>query len=248
MVAAGLSDQLVMSAVQRSGSDGLDLTPAGLVQLKKGGVSDALVHYLLTGEMTMPRAASASAAPAPGEPETRAAGPEKSTSEIPNEVRADDGVYYRDGDDLRRIEAKSVYQTRTGSTAVSRLTFGIKKARINAKLQGLTAEVQFTQSPRFYIHLEDEESIGEYILVRFTPKQGNRELEVASRGIGKAQAGLPEKDVFPTQFERLDKSIFVLSPKLALGPGEYSLLVIQEPVGNASAGIVPRKLYDFGIR
>jgi hypothetical protein len=155
-----------------------------------------------------------------------------------------------DGTTVRRIEAKTPYQTRTGSTAVARLTFGIKKKRLNAMLAGLAADVQVSQSPSFYIHVTDNESVGEYYLIKFTVKQqvGRRELEVASAGFGKAQTGFAEQDIFLVDTKRIDKDIYIVTPKVGLSAGEYCLLVVPQATLSGQTGLTPRKIFDFSVR
>ncbi|MDO8595675.1 MAG: hypothetical protein Q7R45_03530, partial [Sulfuricaulis sp.] len=210
MVRAGLSDQVVMGAIRGATARNFDLTAKGLVDLAKAGVSEAVILAMQDD------AAAASSAKAP--PPIAAATPGAtarsdsgrtplSATAVPAAVLAEDGLYYIDGGTVKRVEAKTPYQTRSGSTMVSRLTFGIKRNRLNAMLSGLSADVQVTQSPRFYLHLEESESVGEYYLIRFTVKQqqGRRELEVGSAGLGKVQAGFEEKDIFLIEATRLQK-------------------------------------------
>ena len=170
---------------------------------------------------------------------------------MPPMVAAEAGLYYVSEQGLVRVEAKTPYQTRTGSTLVSKLTFGIKPARINAMLMGLRSDLQVVSAPKFYMHLGQilgqSESIGEYYLVKFTVKEsgGRREIEIGSANFMKFQAGFPEKDLFQIDATRVDKDIYLMTPKSALGGGEYGIL--QLPQGSAPAPL-PRKIFDFGVR
>ena len=47
MVSSGLSDQLVMSSIRRSGNTDFDVTPQGLIALKKADVSEAIISLML---------------------------------------------------------------------------------------------------------------------------------------------------------------------------------------------------------
>jgi hypothetical protein len=252
MISAGLSDQVIIGSIRQASAKNFDLSPMGLVALKKGGASDALIVFMQTGEAP----ASSDAVPAVGTPPDKPAVSTEKTAApsgspaIPPVVVSEDGVYYVDGPSVHRIEARTPYQTRTGSTAVSRLTLGIKKARLNAMLPGLSADLQVSQSPKFYVHTAENESVGEYYLIRFTVKQaqGRRELEVGSAGLGKAQAGFAEKDIYLIEAKRLEKNIYVVTPKVALPAGEYSLLVVPQVTGSGQTGLTPRKIFDFGVR
>lgn len=249
MVAAGLSDQLVMSAIERAPSKRFDLSVAGLIALKKASVSEALIMFMQTGAAPVARAAVDTSAPPPVAP---AISRNETTlfAAVPASVRNEDGVYYLNGTSVERIEAKTPYQTRTGSTAIARLTFGIKKKRLNAMLPGLTADLHVSQTPRFYVHLAENESVGEYYLIKFTVKQaqGRRELEVGSAGLGKAQAGFAEKDIFLIDAKRVEKDLYLVTPKIGLSVGEYSLLVVPQASISGQTGLTPRKIFDFSVR
>lgn len=254
MVGAGLSDQVIIASIRQAPGRNFDLAPSGLVALKKAGVSDALILAMQNAgapaASSRPDTVSGAGSGAPGAPKVAAAPPEGGAGGVPAAVLVEDGLYYIDGANVRRIEAKTPYQTRTGSTAVSRLTIGIKKAKLNAMLLGLTAESQVSQSPQFYLRLAESESIGEYYLVKFTvnQSQGRRELEVGSKGLGKAQSGFAEKDIFLTDAKRIQKDVYLVTPKTGLSVGEYGLLVIAQTNSSAQTGLTPRKIFDFGVR
>lgn len=254
MVSAGLSEPIIMSAIRSAPAKSFDLTPMGLVSLKKAGVSDALIQSMQNGGAVPPevKPAAPAAEAKPGE-SVKPSGPLSSVvgaGTAPGAVLAEDGVYYVDGANLRRVEAKAPYQTRTGSTAVSRLTLGIKRAKLNAMLPGLSAEVPVSQSPQFYVHLAESESVGDYYLLKFTVNQGQgrRELEVGSAGLGKAQAGFAEKDIFLVEARRLEKNVYLITSKTGLSAGEYALLVVPQATGSAQTGLTPRKIFDFSVR
>ncbi len=259
MVAAGLSEQIVITSVRSAKSHKFDLTPTGLIGLKKSGLSDAIITAMMTAADVAPPASTAGVAES-GRPTTAPkAEPPASTggtlptdsADVPSVVAAEPGLYYIGDNGIVRIEAKTPYHTRTGSTMVSRLTLGIKPARINAMLMGLRSDLQVTTTPRFYMHLDQvlgqTESVGEYYLVRFTVKEsrGRREIEIASRNFVKFQAGFPEKDLFQISATRIQKAIYLLTPKSALPGGEYGIL--QLPQGSSPTP-APKKIFDFGIR
>ena len=250
MVAAGLSEQVILSAIQQAPPKSFDLTPGGLVALKKAGVADTIILAMQNGGVApaAPKAAAPPSKPAPTAP--AAVSTENAEPGVPAAVSAEDGVYAIEGTTVRRIEAKAPYQTRTGSTAVSRLTLGIKRAKLNAMLLGLNAESGVGGSPQFYVHLAPSESIGEYYLVKFTvnQSQGRRELEVGSAGLGKAQAGFAEKDIFLTDAKRVGKDLYLVTSKTGLSVGEYGLLVIAQATSSAQTGLTPRKIFDFSVR
>lgn len=256
MVAAGLSEQIIIASIRDAKAQSFDVSPNGLIGLKKGGVSDSIIAIMMSpGAAPSANAASTDKRPVPPAPSSSAAAPlatlAPASGAVPPMVAAEAGLYYVGEQGLVRIEAKTPYQTRTGSRLVSRLTLGIKPARINAMLQGLRSDLQVVSAPKFYMHLGQvlgqSESIGEYYLVKFTVKEsgGRREIEIGSANFAKFQAGFPEKDLFQMDTKRIDKDIYLMTPKSALGGGEYGIL--QLPQGSSPAPL-PRKIYDFGVR
>lgn len=256
MVTAGLSEQIVVAAIRDAKTRSFDVSPNGLIALKKGGVSDSVIAMMMNpGAAPSANVASAATIPVPPPPSSSAATPlatlAPASGAVPAMVAAEAGLYYVSEQGLVRVEAKTPYQTRTGSTLVSKLTLGIKPARINAMLQGLRSDLQVVSAPKFYMHLGQvlgqSESIGEYYLVKFTVKErdGRREIEIGSANFMKFQAGFPEKDLFQVDATRVDKDIYLMTPKSALGGGEYGIL--QLPQGS-SPSPAPRKIFDFGVR
>lgn len=71
LVTAGLSDQVVTTSIRQAAAKDFDLTPTGLIALKKAGVSDALIVAMQ--ERSVPLAEPPKPAPAP-EPQSPCSG------------------------------------------------------------------------------------------------------------------------------------------------------------------------------
>ena len=65
MVKGGLGESTVLQAIDGA-EPGFDTSPDGLVKLKQGGVSDAVIQRILAKKGAAPAAAPAAAAPPPG--------------------------------------------------------------------------------------------------------------------------------------------------------------------------------------
>lgn len=259
LVSAGLPEDIIIQKIRTTERRNFDLTANGLVQLSKAKVSPRIIKVMMdpnTPDIPGPAAtlAQPTTSASDREPTTKAESDEasnSSTKPIPAIVTSDEGLYYISNEsEVIRIEAKTPYQTRTGSVLASALTLGIKPARLNAMLPGLRADLQVTGTPQFYLNLSDGESVGEYYLVRFTVKEqrGRREIEVGSKSFFKAQAGFPEKDLFLLESERLQKDIYLVRPKSALPGGEYGILQIPRATAEGQTSLTPRRIYDFGVR
>src|SRR5258707_137574 len=54
MVQAGLGESVVLATVRTAGATSFDLSPDGLIALKKGGVSDAIVSVMIDPKAAVP--------------------------------------------------------------------------------------------------------------------------------------------------------------------------------------------------
>ena len=68
MVSGGLSEQVIVTAIQQSTKRDFDLSPSGLVALKKGGVSDALISEMQRAAAPLSRPVPPQAPPADASP------------------------------------------------------------------------------------------------------------------------------------------------------------------------------------
>ena len=68
MVSGGLSDQVIVTAIQQSNKLAFDLSPAGLIDLKKNGVSDSLISAMQRAATPLSNPAPPQASPANASP------------------------------------------------------------------------------------------------------------------------------------------------------------------------------------
>jgi hypothetical protein len=252
LVQAGLSEDLVVTKIKKNGK-AFDLTTGQLVQLKKAGVSDTIIKLMLD-----PRAAQESG----DRPAAKSAVPVNPTSEPanpPSSPRAEpgstgtlfpdeQGVYWANGGrELVRMEGMGVSNVRTGSTLVSGVTGGIKRARINAQLRGARSEFRMKErQPQFYFYLPENSSIGDYILLKVAQRLDVRQIEIGQQTFWKKQVGVDQAMEVPFTQKRVKSRIYLVTPNHELEPGEYAFYT--------AAGISAIELkkesgrvYDFGI-
>lgn len=271
MVQAGLGETVVLATIRTATARAFDVTPTGLIDLKKNGVSDAIVALMIDPAGTLaPTVQSAPvAAPIlPGMPaiDTRARIDSSSASpEIPREP----GIYWDKGHDgahnLIALEPTVFSQAKSGGFLTSALTYGIKKINWKAVSRGSAAGMKVTEtSPTFYFYFESKGGLSaggfagwlagatspnEFVLARMTSKARERELIVAEFGALGGNSGARSKDTIDIEIERLSAGVYRVKPSRPLEPGEYCFFyaggigTLGMPGGGPGGG----KLFDFGI-
>jgi hypothetical protein len=229
LVQAKLPDDIVAQKIDEC-EPHFQLDPSHLIALKQAGVSDNLIRVMAARQSGQR-----------GHTVAQASGGRAEPLSVPDE----DGVYWiPQGAPLQRIEGMAISNDRTGSTFVSRLTFHIKRERINAQLRNQHAVVQIpSHQPTFYFCLPEGASIGDYLLIKLAQRSDVRQIEVAERTFWKEQRGIDHFAEFDVTYSRVRSHLYTVTPKAELPTGEYGFYV--------ASGIeltkVDRRIYDFGI-
>jgi hypothetical protein len=269
MVQAGLGESVVLATIRTAPATRFDLSPDGLIALKKGGVSDAIVAVMIDPKAvpvpSTPAVAPALFTPAPVDTRARV----DSATASP-EIPRDPGIYLdkgRDGThDLTALEPTVFSQGKTGGMFTSALTYGVKKVKMKAVTRGSAAGFHVTQrQPTFYFYFEAKgsglgntggfsgwlagaTSPNEFVLARMTSTSKDRELVVGEWGAFGGNSGTRSKDTVDLQIEKLTGGVYRVRPAAALDPGEYCFFYAGGvsalgALGGGNAG----KLFDFGI-
>lgn len=235
MVAAGLSDQIVIGAIQQAKIRNFDLSPAALIDLKAKKVSDSVVAAMLSP-------GGPSAGPPAFQPP--GFGFPSGNSDDPLVAHAP-GFYLDTGEGrtprLQPLGTPQITNMRAGGGAALALTGGLFGSKnLNYRVRGEAASVRAPTDAVFYYY-----ALGVYganadgvILLRLQKKGREREYTFARAG-GPGGVRGAEGDVELT-VEKVAEGIYRLTPKSPLAPGEYGL---AESTGVAGPGAV----YDFGV-
>lgn len=265
MVQAGLGEAVVLATVRTASATSFDLSPDGLIALKKGGVSDAIVSVMIDPKATPTPTSSPVGFPlvGGGSTDTRARIDSSTASpEIPRET----GIYWDKGQNgnhnLIVMEPTVFSQGKTGGVFTSALTYGIKKMKMKAVIRGSSAVMRIGEArPTFYFYFESKgsglggmsgwltgaTSPNEFILAKMTSrtKSNDRELIVGEFGTFGGSSGTRAKDTIDVEIDRLSGGIYRVRPAVALGTGEYCFFQAGGAGAMAAAG---GKLFDFGIQ
>lgn len=231
---SGFSDDVIITRIKKN-AKAFDLSTPELVELKKAGLSDVVVRYLLDPSQPW-------SPPASGTPQTaKEAAPSQPARRFPKDefaatVPPEPGLYRILNGNPVPMDTKVLLATGGGGLGM------LKKSKVLGYLVGPEAQTRFTDpGPRFYLRLAPGKAIEEIVLVSLEQKTDRRELQAASTG------AKPEfrADTI-SQFDSLEvaPSLFRVVPA-KLEPGEYMFLQIgsAEPSKGVSG-----KGFDFGIQ
>ena len=232
MVKAGLAESTVVLAIEQSPCK-FDTSPAALIELKNQGVSPAVLEAML-----------------------RAGEPARASSEQPSAVQGQGSDSKTEGADL--LAEGAYYKGPKGWVKLEQITIGGGGATHIGKMfvpgltpqmvwtfRGAEAPVQITDpKPTFYVKQSPYmanvagHSERDIIIVRFDKKKDHRELQTTSGGSAFTfKAGFSKERTPEIVVTHVSETIFRVTPKVDLPPGEYLLTFGFGGMGG----------YDFGV-
>ncbi len=222
LASAGLSDQVITTKIHAAPSTSFDTSVAGLKALKAGGVSGAVISYMIdpTAAPAAPVVVAAAAPPSPDDP----ASPHSPGVYIL--ATGADGVVH-----LTKLDHITPKNTKTNGAFLSGMTYGLTKAHTKASVDGGRATVQTVDTaPTFYAYIpEDNNSFGgasisvrDLTLVKFDPKENNREINTAAFSVWGSSTGTAEKDKQGFSSEQVKTGVYKMTLIRPLPPGQYA--------------------------
>ncbi len=199
---SGLAEELIVTKIKKNGK-AFDLSTEELMDLRKEGVTDTVIKFLLDpSQPYTPAPPLGLPAPSSGR-----FADDTYASKVPSEQ----GLYRFSGDVLQKVETKMLLGQKRGGGLM-------KKGSLVAYLIGVTSKTRITEfSPVFYLRLPESKGIEEVVLVRLGQTGDRREIAMGSD---------PKKeDVQPDAVKQFDT--VEVGPHLfriatdKLVPGEY---------------------------
>jgi len=243
LVKAGLNSQVIINKIRTSKSN-FDLSTDGLIRLKKAGVSDEIVMIMQgtkggAGVTTTP---------------TNASNTDPNDPMSPHNV----GIYYfseKNGEKkMIELESNVVTQSRAGGMFSSAMTYGIMKVKVKAKVPGITANMQLSETqPVFYFYLNEKDrsmstvkffpsSVNQFQLIKFHVKDKGREVTVGKVNAFGGKYGISDEYLVEFAYEKVADGIFKVTPKTALVNGEYGFYLLGTGEGTGAT------FFDFGVK
>ncbi|CAN5373783.1 hypothetical protein BH10ACI1_BH10ACI1_09220 [soil metagenome] len=246
LVKAGLSKQIIVNKIRTSKTD-FDLSTNSLIKLKQAGVDDEIVNAMLESKSgrTMTTTTTNSSNVSNNDPNDPMS---------PHNI----GIYYyveKDGQrKMFEMEPNVVTQTRAGGMFGSAMTYGIMKVKVKAKVPGISANMQISETnPVFYFYLNENDNsmravkafpanINQFQLIKFHVKDKGREVTVGKANAFGGKFGISDEYLVEFSFEKIKDGVFKVTPKTTLANGEYGFYLIGTGEGTGAT------FFDFGVK
>jgi hypothetical protein len=238
----GVAEDVIITKIRMNGKP-FDLNAAEIVELKKLGINDLIVNYLLDPAFTPkppPPPPSPSRPDTPAPPPVAAGPPPKhyAPDDYASKVPPEPGLYRFPAEAPVAVDIRILLGTKEGAGLGKVL---LKKGKIIAYLVGPAAKTRIKDAaPVFYMRLPEGKAIEEVVLVALDRKPDRRELEMGPPG---PKPELKAESRRPFDALEVGSNLFKLtSAKLA--KGEYLFFQLgsaEPPKGSYGKG------FDFGI-
>lgn len=231
-----MGDAIIISQIESSTNE-FDVSTPALLEMKKAGLSDAVIAKVISaGKDETKRAVDLNDPLAPHRP----------------------GIYYFD-DSGKMVELLPTIssQTKSKGQLAQRFSYGFAKATTVASLSGDAARLQLPAARTFYFYFNQQSSSfnqnlipfygfqqasspNEFTLAKLDEKEGSRELEVGGYSVLGGASGIHEKHTRPFSIEQIAPGVFKVTPD-ALADGEYGFVY----TGATAHGM--ERVFDFGV-
>jgi len=276
MVKAGLSDDIIIARLRKENKP-FDLSSDDMIRLKQSNVSDAVLKVMLDpkAEISTPQAAPAMAQPVTsGMMAGSSSGATPANAEAqsgdPNDpmVPHDSGIYLytkdRDGKPALVVLERASYQgAKSGGMFATAMTYGAKKAKTKAVLNGPHANIQAKEaSPVFYFYFDDKpaglgktyfgsnavSNPNQFALLKLDVKKASRETVIGTFSMWGSSSGSNSGSMIPFQAERIRTGLYKVSiDKLEAGEYCFASAGQTTSAGPYAATTGSQDIFDFGV-
>ena len=260
MIKAGLSPEIVVATVN-SQPGHYNVSPDGLIALKKAGVSDQIISAMIAKNSgsTPPSAAPFPAAagngnvsfapnPSTGPGSGQGSGfgdPSASgTAGVPPGVDSV-GMYYKDKQGNWTELGAEVVNFKTGGALKHISSVGIVKEDLNGFVSGFHSHQPMNPPADFILYVPEGVSPGEYQLIRFRINSDSREFRSLTGGAVHTKGGAA-RDTVDFTTKKIAPRVYEIIVGSDVGKGEYGFLPPQES-GNGKNLESSGKIYTFSI-
>ncbi len=236
MSKAGVSDELIIARVKRN-AKAFDFNTAEIVELRKSGVSETVIKYLVDPSLPYSPPAPPAAPAGAGAAGPAVAGPplDPLLSKIPPEI----GIYYSPEEEMfLPLDQKTLVPTKQPGGKFS--IPGLKGHIIGAAI-GSSAKVRVRrEAATFYARLGEKSSIDDLTLLRMDPGDKRRQLDFGTKA-GKATFRV--QSILQFDSKQVAPGLYRLSVATK-SAGEFLFFILGS--GDDKKGTLG-KGYDFGV-
>ena len=233
LVQADVSDDLIIARVKRN-AKAFDLNSDEIVALRKAGVSDQVIKYLL--DPSQPYAPAPPPAPA-----ARSASKAPPADPLVAKLPPEPGIYYlKPPDQFVALDPKTVVPYKQPGK-MTKLSGGLVKGHVIGAVVGPSAQMRLkTGRVTFYARLGEKMAIEDLTLLTTEPEKDRRNLDFGTKA---GQTNFPVKSVQQVESKEVSPGVFRMTATLEK-PGEYFFFVRGS--GDPKKGTLG-KGYDLGV-
>lgn len=233
LVKVKMGDQLIIDLIGQSKTN-FDTSVEAILQLKKAGVSDAVIQAMMArgGSKPIPSSESGGVSSGTGD-----------SSVPPSDLPTEMGVYVKKNGSWVEV-LPEVVNWKTGGVIKNLGTLGVIKKDINGRIENPHSRNRFKTPMEFLIIAPEGAAITEYQFLRLREKKDAREFRTVTGGVFN-QSGGAKRDLFPFEGKKIAPRTFTVSFS-TLPPGEYGFLPPGAfPSANAASSL--GKMYTFNV-
>jgi len=242
MVKAGLSADIVIAAVN-SQPGHFDISPDGLIAMKKAGADDKIISALIAKNSGVV-AGSTPAQTSPATGDMAFGGSATGANGLPLGIDST-GLYYKDKTgNWTEVDAE-VVNFKTSGALKHIGSVGIVKEDMNGNVAGFHSRLMLQPPADFILYLPEGVSPGEYQLIRFRAGKDSREFRSLTGGVAHTSGGAT-RDTADFTSKKIAPHAYEITLNSDLGKGEYGFLPSQENSGGKNL-TTSGKIYTFSF-
>jgi hypothetical protein len=132
--------------------------------------------------------------------------------------------------DWKDVKGEMPTKTKAAHGLAAGLSYGLVPAKVVAEYEGEHAPAQVSAGQPIVCVCHIISLPGQPVIVRLHPKKGARELDGGKMVVypvvgGSKMADANKSDLIPVEVAHPDPQVWLVRPQMALGPGEYALML-----------------------
>lgn len=239
---SGLPEELLIERVKGNAKP-FDLNSDEILELKRSGVSDNVIKYLLNPSLAYVPAPPSNPASASAPPLAPPVKPKPPKDPLALKVPPEPGIYYLGGkDEFPKLDLRPVVPFKQPGKVLPLISAGLLKGHVVGSVAGPGARTRTSGRPLvFYARLGDKGMPDDdLVLVNFDPSENRRDIDMGTKS---GKQAFPVKSVRQFESEEVMPGLFRLNVTLEK-PGEYFFFLLGS--ADEKKGLLGRG-YDFGL-
>jgi hypothetical protein len=236
----GFTDDFIIGQI-KTGRTNFVKTGPELIRLKKAGVSERVIEFIL--DPTKPENPPPKPSTETAQTGSPSATPGEKNAAVIRGLPTEIGIYVKKADKWEEVDPE-VVNWKTGGVLKSVGSMGIVKPDMNGKINGPRSRNTVASPMEFLIVAPEGTALTEYQFIKLREHTDSREFRTVTGGVFHVSGGAT-RDLVPFEGKKIAPRMFSVSFS-KLTPGEYGFL----PPGaftHSSASAQLGKMYTFRV-